>query len=602
VIPADGATAGDLRADGRRAQNETAAMAIRRDAPSFAELFTPKLVTILREGYGLSALRADAVSGLTVAIVALPLSMAIAIASGVSPDRGLYTAIVGGFLVSALGGSRFQIGGPAGAFIVLVAATGQQHGLDGLLIAVLLAGLILLAIGFLRLGTFIKYIPYPVTVGFTAGIAVIIFASQLKELLGLTLDGAEPGPLVPKLAALAEAAPTASPAAIGVTLLTIGAILAVRRYRPQWPAFLIGVAAAAVASWLLGLPVETVGTRFGGVPRSLPAPHLPPLSFDKIVEMMPSALAFALLGSIESLLSAVVADSMTGRRHRSNCELVAQGVANVVSALFGGICVTGTIARTATNVRAGAHGPVSGILHAAFLLAFMLVAAPLAAYIPLAALAAVLAVVAWNMAEKHAFATLIRASSGDAVVLLATFLLTIFFGLTEGILVGFGIGALLFLHRMAQAVEVESARPIVEADQPDAAPGDGRTPYDVAAATDRDVVVYRISGAFFFGAAGAVGAVLDRLAEHPKAYVIDFAAVPVLDSTAAVTIEGFVRKAQRHGAAVLIAGARPPIRRALLTHGVRPPRVRFKASLAEALAAARERVAAGDRSLAAANP
>jgi sulfate permease, SulP family len=565
-------------------------MAVRPPEPSFVELFTPKLITILRERYGLSDLRADVIAGLTVAIIALPLSMAIAIASGVSPDRGLYTAIVGGFLVSALGGSRFQIGGPAGAFIVLVAATVEQHGVDGLLLATMLSGMILLAVGFSRLGTFIKYIPFPVTVGFTAGIAVIIFASQLKELLGLTLEGKEPGPLLPKLAALGHALPSLNVAVLAVSALTVGLIVALRRWRPHWPAMLIAVALAAVVSGLLSLPVETIGTRFGGIPQSLPTPHLPAFSLEKLIAVLPAALSFALLGGIESLLSAVVADSMSGRRHRSNCELVAQGVANLASPLFGGFCVTGTIARTATNVRSGARGPISGMLHAVFLLLFMLVAAPLASYIPLAALAAVLAVVAWNMAEKHEFATLLRASRGDAVVLLATFLLVIFRDLTEGILVGFGLGTLLFLHRMAQAVEVESARPLVEEDRADTVTG--REPYDAATATDRDVVVYRISGAFFFGAAATVAAVLDRLAEHPKAYVIDVSAVALLDSTAATTIEGFVRKAQRQGAVVYIAGASPPIRRVLLRHGVRPPRVRFKAALADAIAAAHSKVAA----------
>jgi SulP family sulfate permease len=566
------------------------APAARPDTANFIELFTPKLVTVLHERYGLVDLRADIMSGLTVAIVALPLSMAIAIASGVTPDRGLYTSIVGGFIVSALGGSRFQIGGPAGAFIVLVSATVMQHGLDGLILATAISGVILLTIGLLQLGTFIKYIPYPVTIGFTAGIAVIIFASQVKELLGLTIDN-EPGALVAKLVAIWHALPTANGAAVFLTALTIGVIVGLRRYRPHWPAFIIAVAVASAGATLSGLSVETIGTRFGGIPQSFPAPHLPVLSISKIIEVLPSALSFALLGCIESLLSAVVADSMTGRRHRSNCELVAQGIANVASALFGGICVTGNIARTATNVRSGARGPVSGMLHSVFLLLFILVAAPLASYIPLATLAAVLAVVAWNMAERHAAATLLRASRGDAVVLLATFLLTIFRDLTTGILAGFGIGALLFLHRMAQAVEVENARPVVEADKPDSVNGNGRRPYDVGMATDPDVVVYRISGAFFFGAAATVAAALDRIAEHPRAYVIDFSAVPIVDSTAAATVEGFVRKARRQGAAVYISGAAAPIRRVLLTYGVRPPQVRFRTTLADAVGAAHARIA-----------
>jgi sulfate permease, SulP family len=558
--------------------------------PSFAELFTPKTLTVLREGYGFSDFRADVMAGLTVAIVALPLSMAIAIASGVSPERGLYTSIVGGFLVSALGGSRFQIGGPAGAFIVLVSATVDQHGLDGLILATLMAGLILLAVGFLRLGTFIKYIPYPVTVGFTAGIAVIILSGELTDLFGLKLAGKEPGPLLPKFAAIIAAAPTVSVPAVTVAALSLGAILAVRHWRPNWPAYLIAVALGSFAAWLFHLPVETIGSRFGGIPNTLPLPHLPVLSQVRIVEMLPAALSFALLGSIESLLSAVVADSMTGRRHRSNVELVAQGVANIASALFGGICVTGTIARTATNVRAGARGPVAGMMHALFVLAFVVVAAPLARYIPLAALAAVLCAVAWNMAEKHQFATLLRASRGDAVIVLATFLLVIFRDLTEGILVGFCLGTLLFMHRMAQAVEVESGKPMLDDDMPDMR--SGRQPYDSSLATDPNVIVYRISGAFFFGATATVAAAFDRIGAHPKAYVIDFSAVPVIDSTAAATIEGFVRKARRYNAAVYIAGAPPAVRRSLITHGVRPPAVRFAASIDNAIAASRQNTTA----------
>ncbi|WP_137389444.1 SulP family inorganic anion transporter [Rhodoligotrophos defluvii] len=572
-------------------------MAISSAQPSFIELFTPKLVTVLRERYGLADLKADAISGLTVAIVALPLSMAIAIASGVTPDRGLYTSIIGGFIVAVLGGSRFQIAGPAGAFIVLVSATAAQHGLDGLLLATMISGVLLLVLGLLRLGTFIKYIPYPVTVGFTSGIAIIIFASQIKELLGLTL-AKEPGPFVPKIVAISEALPTANPSAVLVALLTIAVIVGIRRVRPHWPAFIIAVAVAAASAALLGLPVATIGTRFGGIPEGLPMPHLPAISWQKVVEVFPSALSFTLLGSIESLLSAVVADSMSGRRHRSNGELVAQGLANIASPLFGGFCVTGNIARTATNVRSGARGPVSGMLHSAFLLVFMVAAAPLASYIPLAALAGVLAVVAWNMVEKHEFATLLRASWGDAVVLLATFLLVVFRDLTEGILVGFAIAALLFLHRMAQAVAVEQSRPILEMDEPDRVNGNSRQPYDVELTTDPDIAVCRISGAFFFGAAAGVGAALDRIGAQPRTYILDFAAVPILDSSGAATIDGFTRRASRRGAAVVISGASRPVRRVLLMHGVRPPRVRFRCTLAEALATATTRVGAGtDRSL-----
>jgi SulP family sulfate permease len=551
--------------------------------PTFAELYAPKLLTVLREGYGIADFRADVIAGLTVAIVALPLSMAIAIASGVTPDRGLYTAVIGGFIVSLLGGSRFQIGGPAGAFIVLVALTVQRHGIDGVILATSMAGLFLIAAGLLRLGTYIKFIPYPVTVGFTAGIAVIIFVSQLKDLFGITLTAKEPAEFLPKLEELARSLHTANLSAVAIAAISIAIIVVLRRLRPAWPGILIAVAVASLATWALSLPVETIGTRFGGIPRQLPSPGWPLFSLEKARAVLPDAIAFALLGAIESLLSAVVADGMTGRRHRSNCELVAQGFANIGSALFGGICVTGTIARTATNVRAGARGPISGMLHSVFLLLFMLIAAPLASYIPLAALAAVLVVVAWNMAEKHEFATLIRSSRGDATVLLATFLLTIFRDLTEGILVGFALGAVLFINRMAQMTGIEAQAPLVAQDTADEGDGD-RVPYDARLAADPDVLVYRITGAFFFGAASTVGTVLDSIADTRKAFVVDFAAVPFLDSTAANAMSRVATKAKRQGIRLYITGASPTVRRVLLTHGVSPPRAKFRETIARAIA------------------
>jgi len=548
--------------------------------PGFRELFTPKLVTVLREGYGLTAFRADALAGLTVAIVALPLSMAIAIASGTTPDRGLYAAIVGGFLVSAFGGSRFQVGGPAGAFIVLVAATVERHGVEGLILATMISGIILIAIGFLRIGAYIKFIPYPVTLGFTAGIALIIFASQITDLFGLKIDGREPLALVAKLSVLWPALPGADPSALLVSAVTIGGILAIKRWRPAWPAILIAIAGASFLA-AAGLGVETVGSRFGGIPNSLPVPALPQIDMIRIAAILPDAVAFALLGSIESLLSAVVADGMTGRRHRSNCELVAQGIANVGSALFGGICVTGTIARTATNVRSGAHGPVSGMLHSLFLLGFMMLAAPLAAFIPLASLAGVLAVVAYNMVEKHAIAAIFRSSKGDLVVLAVTFLLTIFMGLTEGILAGFLIGVLLFIDRMSKSVAVEYQGPILARDVADAAIED-RRPYDPSTASDPDTVVYRISGACFFGTASMVASVLDRIADQRRNFILDFQSVPFLDSTAAHVIEGAAIKAKRRGLRLVIAGASPQIRRMLAELGVKPPNVAFAASIDDA--------------------
>ncbi|WP_219727956.1 SulP family inorganic anion transporter [Tabrizicola aquatica] len=518
--------------------------------------FLPKLLTVWREGYGLSDLRADALAGLTVAIVALPLSMAIAIASGVGPERGLYTAIVGGFLVSLLGGSRYQIGGPAGAFIVLVSACVMQIGVPGLILATFLSGGVLLAAGALRLGTYIRYIPYPVTVGFTAGIAVIIFASQLREMFGLTLAGAEPGEIVAKVEVLWAARGTVTWAAVGVAALTAAVILGLRRVRPHWPGMLIAVAVGAVVVAGLGLPVATIGSQFGALPQQLPVPALPDLTLWRAA--LPWAFSFALLGAIESLLSAVVADGMSGARHRSNAELVAQGVANIGAALFGGFCVTGTIARTATNVRAGSRGPVSGMLHAVFLLVFLVVAAPLAGFIPLAALAGVLAVVAWGMAERHEFAALLRSSWGDALVVTVTFLLVVFRDLTEGIVVGFALAGLVFIKRMSESSGMRDAPEAQRADR----------------------VVLHLEGPYFFGAAAQLGAVLDRIADTPRAMVLDFAQVPLIDSSGARGVLQLAARARRRGGQLYLVGLRPALRRALEAQGAREPELRFLPDLA----------------------
>ena len=537
--------------------------------------FTPKLLTSLREGYSLEGFRRDAMAGLTVAIVALPLSMAIAIASHASPEKGLYTAIVGGFIISAFGGSRFQVGGPAGAFIVLLASIIDRHGFDGLLLVTLMAGIILLGVGLLRLGTYIKYVPHPVTVGFTAGIAVIIFASQIKELFGLKLAGAEPAELVPKLQSLWQAVPSVNSSAAVIAVLSVGIILVCRKYRPHWPGFLIAVAIAAILAFVLKLDVETITTRFGGIPRTLPFPALPTISFDKIVLLLPDALAVALLGGIESLLSAVVADSMTGRRHRSNMELVAQGLANIASSIFGGITATGTIARTATNVRAGAHGPIAGILHAGFILLFMLVAAPLAGYIPLSALAAILVVVAWNMAERAEFKLLLMNSRADAVVLLSTFLLVIFVDLPTGIVVGVVLGCLMFMHRMAEAIAVETHH---HADEKQ----------DAEYQTEPGIIIHRISGAFFFGAASAVSATLERINEVPKAFILDFAQVPFVDSSAAHALLGFLKKVAKQGAPVYLTGASLHVRRELIRNGIKKPDVRYGQTVESCIAAIKQ--------------
>jgi SulP family sulfate permease len=414
------------------------------DGTATAHLFKPKLLTTFSEGYGLAAFRADALAALTVAIVALPLSMAIAVASGVTPERGLYAAIVGGFFVSALGGSRWQIGGPAGAFIVVVAGAVAQFGVEGVLVIVIVSGVLLTLLGLTRLGLLVRYIPHAVTVGFTCAIAVIIFASQLRDFSGLTVSGAEPGPLLAKLAALARAIATVNPVTLAVGAACVAAILMLRRLKPHWPVLLIAVAAASAAVFAFHLPVETIGSRFGGVPQGLPSPRLPDMNASMLGAMLPAIVTFTLLGGIESLLSAKVADGMTGRKHRPNMELLAQGIANVASALFGGISVTGTIARTATNIRAGAKSPLAGIMHAAFLLVFIVVAAPLTNYIPLTALAAVLLVVAWDMVEKKEFGRLLH-DWRTAAVLLATFGLTLLTDLLIGIVAGCVVAAVFAL-------------------------------------------------------------------------------------------------------------------------------------------------------------
>ncbi|MGD9920621.1 MAG: SulP family inorganic anion transporter [Pseudorhodoplanes sp.] len=553
-----------------------------RSDPTFADLFTPKLITVLREGYGLDGLRADALAGLTVAIVALPLSMAIAIGAGLSPERGLYAAIVGGFLISLLGGSRFQIGGPAAAFIGLVALTVQRHGYDGLMLATLMAGGLLLVIGFLRLGTYIKYIPYPVTVGFTAGIAVIILISQARDLFGLQLAG-DPADTVPKLKALWAAVGTISPITVALSVFSIAAILVVRRLRPNWPALLIAVAGATLLTFLLGLNVETIGSRFGVIPSGMPAPALPPFSVEKMRAVLPDAFAIAVLGAIESLLSAVVADSMSGRRHRSNSELVAQGVANMAAAVSGGTPVTGTIARTATNIRAGARGPVAGILHSVYLLIFVIVAMPLVAYIPLASLAGVLVVVAWAMADKAEFGLLLRTSLADAVVLLSTFLLTIFVDLLTGIAVGVLLGSFLFMHRMAEAIDVQGGAKLVRDDVADA---ENSRPSYRGRVMPGDVMVYRISGAFFFGATARVNLILDRVVNPPRVFVLDFSDVPFIDITAAAALERFVQRLHKAHTRVYFAGVRPHVRRAFGLPGLRGRSVRYVTSVEKALESA----------------
>ncbi len=513
----------------------------------YRQNLVPKLVTTLAEGYSFAKLRNDAIAGLTVAIVALPLAMALAIASGTTPERGLFTAIVAGFLISALGGSRFQIGGPTGAFVVVVFNTIQTHGYDGLVIATIMAGIILVAAGLLRAGAIIKYIPYPVVTGFTAGIAVIIFSSQVKDLLGLDL-AEPPAEFIDKWIAYGQSIGTVDPATCGVAALALSIIIAIRRLRPALPAFLIAVVTCSLLVAAASLEVETIGTRFGSIPNMLPEPVLPEITLARLQALLPDALTIAFLAGIESLLSAMVADGMTGRRHRSDAELVAQGIANIASPIFGGIPATGAIARTATNIKAGAATPLAGMLHAAFLLLFMLALAPLASFLPLAALAAVLVIVAWNMSEVERFRHLLRAPPGDRFVLLLTFALTVLVDLTVAIQVGVVLAALLFMYRMAESVEVTGRllRPEPEAESPHEQYRDDGLP--------EDVEVFTIAGPFFYGATARVQAALDRVTRPARIFILRMEDVPVIDASGAQALADWVERCDRRGTQAVLVG------------------------------------------------
>jgi SulP family sulfate permease len=517
---------------------------------NYLRLFEPKLVTVLHEGYGWGDLRRDAVAGLTVAIVALPLAMALAIASGTAPEKGLYTAIIAGFLISAVGGSRVQIGGPTAAFIPVVFVVIQKFGFGGLILCTLLAGLMLMGAGLLRLGTLMKYMPQPVITGFTAGIAVSIFSSQVKDALGLTMPTV-PADFLSRWAAYVRYLPTTQSSAIALTLIALGMILALRRWRPTWPGFLVALVICTALSAGFALPAETIGSRFGGLPSSLPIFDFPHIPFERTRELLPSSFTIAFLAGVESLLSAVVADGMTGGRHRSNGELVAQGVANVASALFGGLPATGAIARTATNIRAGGHTPVAGMIHAAFLLLFMLVLAPLMKFVPLAALSAVLLVVAWNMSEIEHFRHTLSAPKGDGLVLLLTFGLTVFFDLTVAIEVGLVVSAFVFMFRMAETVEVNTGIKLLDED------GD-----DPAAVGDRSqrthlppgVEVFQISGPLFFGAANRLDDLLDQFRQPPRVFILRMRLVPVIDASGVHALKTLLDRCRRRGIVLVVSG------------------------------------------------
>jgi SulP family sulfate permease len=511
-------------------------------------VLVPKLVTTLRT-YDRRQFSADLTAGVIVGIVALPLAIAFAIASGVTPERGLYTAIVAGFLISALGGSRVQIGGPTGAFVVIVYGIVQKYGYNGLAVATMMAGAMLIMLGVARLGTAIKFIPYPVITGFTSAIALIIFSSQVKDFLGLRM-GDVPADFIEKWAAFADAIGTINPWALLVSGTALAIILLLPKVTQRIPGAFVALIVTTAMVHLLGVPVETIGTRFGSIPSSLPSPSLPTVNPAQLPDLVGPAFTIALLAAIESLLSAVVADGMIGGRHRSNMELVAQGVANIASPLFGGIPATGAIARTATNVKNGGRTPVAGMVHAVTLLLITLFFGRWAALIPMATLAAILVVVAYHMSEWRTFRTELRSPKSDVAVLLTTFILTVLVDLTVAIEVGIVLAALLFMRRMAEVTNVSAITRELD-DEGDLYATDANAVR--RRAVPKGVEVYEINGPFFFGAAEQFKDTLGRIAKKPKVLIIRMRNVPAIDSTGIRALADVVRRTRKEGTLVLLS-------------------------------------------------
>ncbi|KTD21352.1 SulP family inorganic anion transporter [Legionella londiniensis] len=513
--------------------------------------FTPKLFTLLKNGYSQSDLRSDAIAGLTVAIIALPLAMALAIASGASPDKGLITAVIAGFLISFLGGSRVQVGGPTGAFVVVIFNVIAQHGYDGLILATLMAGVILLVAGYAKLGQIIKFIPHPVVTGFTAGIAVIIASSQVKDFLGLKIDNV-PADFIPKWAAYFDAMDTVSFTTLGVGLAALLIIIVLRRFAPTLPGYLIAIVFSALVVAVFQIPVETIGSRFPDIQAGLPMPQLPAWDFAKLQSLIPSAFTIAFLAGIEALLSAVVADGMTGYKHHSNQELVGQGFANIASSLFGSLPATGAIARTATNIKAGAKTPMAGMFHALFLLLFMLFAMDVMTFVPMAALAAILFIVAWGMSEIGHFIHIFRLSRTDRAVMVLTFLLTVLVDLTVAIGVGVTLACLLFMKHMSEAVEIKSEWRKSNALYDEEAEYEAQR-HDLP----QGVEVFQITGPFFFGVASNLVDTLKAMGQMPKVLILRMRLVPYLDATGESALESVIKQCGNNGTQIILSGLQP---------------------------------------------
>lgn len=532
-------------------------------------------------------------AGLVVGIVALPLALAFAIASGVPPEKGIYTAIVAGFLISLLGGSRVQIGGPTGAFVVIVAGIVARHGLDGLAICTLLAGAILLILGLARMGSLIKFIPYPVTTGFTAGIAVVIFSSQVKDFLGLRM-GAVPPDFFEKWTSIFGSLSTVHLPTLGVALGTLAILVVWGRFSRLVPAPFVAMVAATAAVALFDIPVETIGSRFGTIPTMLPSPSLPEIPWNGIAELVSPAVSIALLAAIESLLSAVVADTMIGTRHDSNQELIAQGIANLASPIFGGIPATGAIARTATNVRTGGRTPVAGMIHAVSLLLILVLFGRLALMVPLAALAAILVVVSYHMSEWRSFRSLLRAPRSDVAVLLLTFALTVAVDLSVAVQVGVVAAALLFMRRMSEVTDVAGiSEPETETPDGDVTFSRGRAISMDGVPMPTGVEVYEVQGPFFFGAADKLREVVGGIGRPARVVILRMKHVPAIDATGMHALEQVISRCRARGGDLILAEVRPGPLRTLLAAGKLPLIRRRNIAPSMATAMRRARAIAG---------
>lgn len=513
-------------------------------------MFRPILFSELKN-YSWKKFSQDLFAGLTVGVVALPLAMAFSIACGFSPARGIYTAIIAGFLISLFGGSRVQIGGPTGAFIVIIAAIYSKCGNAGLLTATLLAGGILVLFGIFKMGALIKFIPFPVTTGFTSGIAVVIFATQLNDLFGLGLENI-PADFIGKLKVVGVNLPHTDWATFGIGLFTIIVICVVKRLLPKWPAMLVGMLAATAVAQILKLDIATIGSKFGELPRTLPKPGLEILPVSRFSEVLMPAFTIALLAGIESLLSATVADGMTGgRRHRPNTELIAQGLGNIGSVFFGGIPATGAIARTATNIKSGAQTPVAGMIHAVVLMLILLLLAPQAKLIPLAALAGIMAVVCYNMSEYHTFCRMFKGPKSDWAVMLTTFLLTVFVDLVVAVEVGVVLAALLFIRRMSDISNVSAITGELAGDKNEVDDPDNIGSRDVPA----DVVVFEVQGPFFFGAVdGFRDKVMKFSNKGINTVILRMRMVPAIDATGLTVLADFVKQCQKQKMDIVLSG------------------------------------------------